>query len=238
MTLPRILLLDLDDTILDDSGGRAVAWRRACHDVARAEPSVDAEALLARIEADRDAFWADPERHRIWRADMRAAWSEVARLALVALGHERAAELGAAVGSRHYDLRAAVRAPLPGAMVALDAFRRADVTLGLITNGGTEMQRDKIERFALADYFAYIGVEGEVGVGKPHAEAYERALRSLGAQPSDAWMVGDNLEWDVAGAQAVGISGVWLDRHGTGLPDGAIRPDRVITSLIELVPRA
>jgi putative hydrolase of the HAD superfamily len=49
-------------------------------------------------------------------------------------------------------------------------------------------------------------------------------------------MVGDNLEWDVAGAQAVGIRGIWLDKAGSGVPEGvAIRPDAVIRSIAELL---
>jgi putative hydrolase of the HAD superfamily len=50
-------------------------------------------------------------------------------------------------------------------------------------------------------------------------------------------MVGDNLDWDVAGAQAVGIFGIWLDKMGAGLPtDAATRPDRIVRSIGELVP--
>jgi putative hydrolase of the HAD superfamily len=50
-------------------------------------------------------------------------------------------------------------------------------------------------------------------------------------------MVGDNLEWDVAGPQRLGLSGVWIDRRGTGLPgDTTVRPDRIIGDLGELEP--
>jgi FMN phosphatase YigB (HAD superfamily) len=50
-------------------------------------------------------------------------------------------------------------------------------------------------------------------------------------------MVGDNLDWDVAGAQAVGIYGIWLDKDGLGLPpDATAKPDRIIRSLPELLP--
>jgi FMN phosphatase YigB (HAD superfamily) len=47
-------------------------------------------------------------------------------------------------------------------------------------------------------------------------------------------MVGDNFGWDVAGANAAGLEGVWLDRAGRGLPKDAA-PARVIRSLAELV---
>ena len=32
-------------------------------------------------------------------------------------------------------------------------------------------------------------------------------------------MVGDNLEWDVAAPQRLGMSGVWIDARGRGLPE-------------------
>ena len=111
--------------------------------------------------------------------------------------------------------------------------------LGLLTNGGSEGQRVKIERFELAAHFDYIGIEGEVGYGKPHRGAYETALRGLRASLDQTWMVGDNLEWDVSGAQAVGIYGIWLDKYGRGLPhDTTAQPDRIIRSIAELVPAA
>ena len=141
------------------------------------------------------------------------------------------------IGDRHFELRDAAIAPLPGAVEALHQLRSLGVTLGLLTNGGSEGQRAKIERFALATHFDYIGIEGEVGHGKPHRASYESALRNLGATPNDTWMVGDNLEWDVSGAQAVGIYGIWLDKYGHGLPsDTTAQPDRIIRALAELVP--
>jgi putative hydrolase of the HAD superfamily len=48
-------------------------------------------------------------------------------------------------------------------------------------------------------------------------------------------MVGDNLEWDVAGPQRQGIAGVWIDAQDGGVPAGhAVRPDRIINRLADL----
>ena len=234
--LPPVLLLDLDDTILDDSGARDECWRVACSEAAAARPGLDGEILGREVERVREWFWSDPERHREWRPRMRDAWSRIATEALAALGIDDA-ELGAAIGDRHFELRDTAIGPLPGALATLEELRALGVRLGLVTNGGSEGQRAKIERFALAAHFEYIGIEGEVGWGKPHAVAYETALRSLDAVPADAWMVGDNLVWDVAGAQAVGIYGVWLDKDGIGLPpDTPVVPDRIVGSIAELLP--
>jgi putative hydrolase of the HAD superfamily len=48
--------------------------------------------------------------------------------------------------------------------------------------------------------------------------------------------VGDNLEWDVAAPQRLGIAGIWLDVAGAGLPPASlVHPDRIIRSLTELL---
>jgi putative hydrolase of the HAD superfamily len=49
-------------------------------------------------------------------------------------------------------------------------------------------------------------------------------------------MVGDNLEWEVAAPQKLGIAGIWVDSSGAGLPrSSTVRPDRIIRSLTELL---
>jgi putative hydrolase of the HAD superfamily len=236
VSLPSVVLFDLDDTILDDTGARDECWRVACDEAAEARPELDSDVLLREVERVRDLFWSDADRHREWRPKMREAWGRIASDALVALGHDDPT-LAAAIGDRHFELRDAAIKPLTGAIEALHHLRSLGLTLGLVTNGGSEGQRAKIERFALASHFDYIGIEGEVGFGKPHRAAYETALRSLGVTAADTWMVGDNLEWDVSGAQAVGIYGIWLDKHAGGLPaDATVRPDRIVRSLPELLP--
>jgi putative hydrolase of the HAD superfamily len=97
------------------------------------------------------------------------------------------------------------------------------------------MQRRKIDRFGLAAHFDAILIEGEVGFGKPDPRVYHRALDVLAVAPGDTWMVGDNLEWDVAEPQRQGIFGIWIDVRGAGLPRGhEVRPDRIIRTLSEL----
>jgi putative hydrolase of the HAD superfamily len=233
--LPLVVLLDLDDTILDDTGARDRCWQTVCFEAAKQRKGLDAEELQREIEAVRDWFWSDSERHREWRQRMRDAWTQIAADALARLGVDDPA-LAAWIGDRHSELRNAAICPLPGAIDALVRLRNEGSRLGLITNGGSEGQRAKIERFDLAGHFEYIGIEGEVGFGKPHRVAYETALARLGVGANECWMVGDNLEWDVAGAQAAGIHGIWLDRRGRGLSQRSeITPDRVIASIAELM---
>jgi putative hydrolase of the HAD superfamily len=125
----------------------------------------------------------------------------------------------------------------PGAHDAIDALKAHGVKLALVTNGAAETQRAKVERFELTHRFDHIQIEGEHGFGKPEERAYLHAMQALGVTAQETWMIGDNLEWEVAAPQRLGIYSVWIDVHGDGLPaESAIRPDRIIRSLKELVP--
>ena len=77
-----------------------------------------------------------------------------------------------------------------------------------------------------------------MGFGKPDLRAFRCALAAPGVAPEEAWMVGDNLVWDICGAQQAGIYAIWINVHGSGLDaeDGvSVTPDRVVASLAELI---
>ena len=231
---PDALLLDLDDTILDDSGSTDLHWRGACEAHRAALGGIAPEALHAAIVRARRWYWGDPERHRVGRLDLDAARAEVARLALAELGVD-ARGLAGSIARDYAARKDAAMTPLDGAIETVRWFRESGCRMALLTNGGAGAQRAKIERFGLAGYFDLVLIEGAVGYGKPDPRVYELALDRLGVAAHAAWMVGDNLEWDVAGPQRLGIRGVWVDRRGTGLPDDQpVRPDRIVRSLAEL----
>jgi putative hydrolase of the HAD superfamily len=124
---------------------------------------------------------------------------------------------------------------LPGAVETLQWFRSSGCRTALLTNGAGPAQRRKIERFALEQWFDAICVEGELGFGKPDERIYTHALARLAVAPSNAWMVGDNLTWDIAPAQRLGLRAIWIDQRGNGLPDSApCVPDRIVRALSEL----
>jgi putative hydrolase of the HAD superfamily len=126
----------------------------------------------------------------------------------------------------------------PGAVAALEQLRQQGTRLALVTNGDRRHQRRKIDDNGIARFFEVVVIEGEFGVGKPDSAVYRQALRALGAAPTEAWMVGDHLVFDVDAPQQLGLRGVWMDRGGRGLPaDSAVRPHRIIRSLDELIAR-
>jgi len=232
--MPIAVLLDLDDTILDDSSAVEQCWKDACVAHRFECAGIDPAEVYAAVRRQGDWFWSDPERHRLGRLDLDAARTEVVRLSLAELGIETAG-LAEKIAGTYGRQRDAVMQPLPDAIDTVRWFREHGTKLALLTNGAADAQRRKIARFNLAGLFDCILVEGEVGFGKPDERIYRRALRELAVDPEDAWMVGDHLEFDVATPQKLGLFTVWIDVRGNGVPpDRDIRPDCIIRTLSEL----
>ncbi len=236
-TLPSTLLLDLDDTILDDSAGADACWERITARYASDMAPLSAHDLNAAIQRTRDLYWNDPKRIRASRLSLQAVRRVIVAEALVSLKIGGASALAGRIATDYAALRnAQMLEPLPGALDTLARLKERGVRMGLITNGAAAGQRRKVESFALAQWFEVIVIEGEFGCGKPDERVYRHALDALQAAPESTWMVGDNLENDVLAPQRLGITGVWVNPGGRALPpDAPARPSRIIRALRELV---
>jgi putative hydrolase of the HAD superfamily len=232
--LPQAILLDLDDTIIDDSGPIPGCWEGACAGACTEFEGIDVEEVYRAIERTRAWFWSDPERHRRGRLDLEGASEEVAARSLEAIGAPNPV-LAGRIAARYRERRETAWQPLPFALETVRWFRESGCRLALVTNGGAATQQRKIARFGLADLFDAILIEGELGYGKPEPRIYEQALAALAAKPANAWMIGDHLEWDVAQPQELGLRAIWIDVRGRGLPSAApVRPYRVVRQLSDL----
>jgi putative hydrolase of the HAD superfamily len=230
--LPRVLLFDLDDTILRFSAGQPNFWRHALQH--HLPERADLPTLLAAIEQEGREFWAPAERAFWGRQNMQAARRLVASAALSRLGLD--IELCHRVADMMNELKEAGVRPFDGALETLARLRERGHRLALLTNGCSLFQRRKLTRYTLEPQFELILIEGELGYGKPDPRVFQAALAHFDATPTQAWMIGDNLEADIGGAQALGITGVWHDADGQGLPAAPrIVPQRVIRHLPELL---
>ncbi len=74
-------------------------------------------------------------------------------------------------------------------------------------------------------------------LGKPSTAYFGAALEALDADPELSWMVGDDVEADIAGAQSVGLRTVVV-RTGKFRPDAVeeagVRPDGILSSIAHL----
>jgi putative hydrolase of the HAD superfamily len=237
MTLPKAMLIDMDDTILA-AGERPAVLLQIAEELASDLAPHAPQQVADRLDAELELFWSDPARHRVARFGVNEARLQVMVETFRSFGSPRLTDdLAGRFAGRFSTVRDEITALFPGAIEGLQGLKARGVKLALITNGGADTQRAKIARFGLAPWFDHIQIEGEVGFGKPEERAYRHAMAMLGAAPHETWIVGDNLEWEVAAPQRLGLTGVWVDGYGRGLPEGsAVQPDRIIRSLTELLP--
>ncbi|MFN3648539.1 MAG: HAD family hydrolase [Armatimonadota bacterium] len=228
----RALLFDLDDTLLETHHGHMTAMRVCCEQAAAAHPHWTPEqfrrsftrayhALESELEAGRFAY----ESQLHYRS---VTWAQT--LKECGLTIELAKELGElylAERRKHYRL-------YEEAVEILERLGR-EYTLVLVTNGPSDFQREKIAALELERWVPHLVVSGEVGSWKPDAGIFRHALGLAGARPGEAVMVGDNLERDIAGAQAAGIHAVWMRRYPHLLPIPGITPDHEVEDLHGLV---
>ena len=232
--LPKAILFDLDDTILAFSDTADEAWPVICEKFAP-DLGVTAASLLQSINDTRDQFWKNPETNKWGRNDLLGARRRIVGDAVGVLNPE-AGDLHLEIVDAYAEMRLQLLRPFPGAIEALDHLKGQGVSLALLTNGEAEGQRNKVERFELDSRFDCILIEGEFGAGKPEKRVYHHALDQVDSTPDESWMVGDNLEWEVAVPQSLGMVGIWVDFAGKGLPETTnVKPDHTIRSITELV---
>ncbi|WP_421358928.1 MULTISPECIES: HAD family hydrolase [Agrobacterium] len=241
MTLqtPRAILFDLDDTILAEGNRRAILLDVATQLEYLLSPHEPA-TIAVRVETALQEFWSSSEQAKAarlgsYRGISKARETVIAET-LARIGVVRSQEVGVKFSDLFTKTRSASIQIVDEALTTMSAFRRMGVRLGLVTNGAADIQRRKLDRFDLARYFDHVQIEGEVGFGKPEERAYFHAMEALGSAPENTWMIGDNLEWEVAAPQRLGIYGIWHDLDGAGLPRGcSVLPDKIFRRFSELL---
>ena len=236
--LPRAMLIDMDDTILSAYGRPEIAWNQIAAEFADEYGAAVTATGRKRRAHFRTQILVGRRGRMAAETGRSAAHRRHRRICtLAADGHALPSNLAARLANRFTTYREEAMFVFPGAHDAIDALKAHGVKLALVTNGAAETQRAKVERFELTHRFDHIQIEGEHGFGKPEERAYLHAMQALGVTAPETWMIGDNLEWEVVAPQRLGIFAIWIDVHGDGLPaESAVKPDRIIRSLTELVP--
>jgi phosphoserine phosphatase len=236
----RAVLLDLDDTLVPDYAdflaavddtsaalGAPPGMGAAVHARARARwrRAVEAAVLRESDLSSWEALWAPfPAEVGAWAREFRAAsWRE----ALADHGVDDS-DLAGRLADSYRARRMARCLPYPDVVPALDGLR-GRVRLAVVTNGIDGHQRAKLAAAGLTGRFDVVVASSAVGASKPDPRIFRAALARLGLPAADAVMIGDNPLRDVAGAQAAGLRGVWVDR--TGGDDHGVAADARVEDL-------
>ena len=238
---PKAILFDLDDTLISPHHHRTFFWHEAIQDIWKQkegnkvpEPK-DIDDVVNKINRSATDFWSVPDRHKSGRLDIRTA-----RFTILdnAIGSDKRYDRNTRwlIADRCGALMFDKTTLFPDAISTLKHLKLEGIKLALVTNGASEAQRAKINKFDLEQYFLHVQIEGEAGVGKPELKAYKMAMEKLNVVATETWMVGDNIDWEVIAPQKLGIYSIWRDPRGHGvLPEGTLaKPDRIITRLTQL----
>jgi REG-2-like HAD superfamily hydrolase len=122
----------------------------------------------------------------------------------------------------------------PDVLPALDALKERGLRIGAVSNWVWQLP-ELLHSLELVRHFDFIAASARVGFEKPHPAIFRYALEQAGVEPGEVLHVGDHLDADVAGAQAVGIAPVLIDRRGRFLPEEVPDGVPVIATLTELL---
>lgn len=175
---------------------------------------------LDDIRSTQRTFWQEFDAEsvtRTWEPTIEnddAIGQEIDRRICEKLGITDAAFLGELrLRARHAFHAPATYTIFPEVFETLTALRRTVPRLGILSNWGWHLP-ELCEQLGLAPYFDFIVVSARVGCSKPNPCIFREMLRQAGTTPERTLHVGDSLSADVRGAQAVGITGVLVDRAG------------------------
>ncbi|MDF2510919.1 MAG: family hydrolase [Herbinix sp.] len=82
--------------------------------------------------------------------------------------------------------------------------------IGMITNGYSSVQREKINTVNIGHYFEDIIVSGEEEFEKPDSRIFLKACKNLGVNAEEAVYVGDYYPNDIIGALGANLKPIWI----------------------------
>jgi len=209
--LARLVVFDLDGTLVDSSRDIAASVNAALGRVAPGTAELSLEAVLSFVGEGAGILVERSLRH----AGVGLSTEEVLPV-YIDCYRERLLDT-----TRLY----------PGVAEALDAL--AGTTLAVLTNKPGDFSRTILAGLGVASRFARVRGAGDVPSRKPDPAGLLGLMSELGASASETWMVGDSAT-DVGAARAAGtrVAGVTWGFHPAALR--AAGPDRVLDLPSEL----
>lgn len=223
MSAKKIVLFDLDDTILDFH----TAERRALQG-AFEELGIPADEALLRRYSEINLFcWRQLERGAMTRGEVLVGRFEM-------LFAEKGIDCRPELAQEKYEERLAVgHYFVPGAPELLEELQN-DYDLYIISNGNLHIQESRIASAGIAPYFRGIFISELIGANKPSREFFEACFAQIpGFRREDALVVGDSLSSDIQGGINAGVKTCWFNPSGAA-PEGELHPDFSFSALGEL----
>lgn len=206
----RILLLDVDDTLLDFQA----AEKNGVQEVLRVygmEPDEEKIRLYSEIN---DSLWKAYERGEIVRD---AIMESRFRLFFERLGKEVDGQEAEELYRRQLDASAV---KIEGAQELLD-YLAPKYELYIVTNGVSKTQYQRLAKSGFDRYMKDIFVSEDAKSQKPRKEFFDYCFgRMENPNPGEMLIIGDSLSSDIRGGNNAGIDTCWFNRKGKQRQEG------------------
>lgn len=218
-SMKKAVLFDVDDTLYDQT----VPFMEAYAEYFGQCPEVPAEVIYPVTRKYSDAVYPQAMAGKITMDElyiyrMQKAFEEFG----INITVQEASDFQDIYAERQHHIRMSSR------MREILSWCSSKAELGIITNGPSEHQWDKLKSLQAEQWIPHrnIFVSGDVGAEKPDRKIFDCAERRMRLSDAEIWFVGDAYELDIAGALNAGWNAVWMNRRKRQVPEDAAGPDR------------
>jgi putative hydrolase of the HAD superfamily len=207
----KAVFFDIDDTLYDTSGFARLA-RKA--------------ALQAMIDAGLPL--SAPESYRLLREIIKEKGSNYDKhfnVLTKRVFEEEEPRLIALGMITYHNVKFALLRLFPETMPTLIHLKKGGYQLGVISNGLTIKQWEKLIRLGLYHFFDEVVTSQEAGAEKPDRKIFSLALNRMECRPHESVMVGNKFSEDIIGAINVGMSAILVNSELTEPEESLIKKE-------------
>ncbi len=192
----KAVFFDIDDTLYDTSGFAKLARKAALNAM------IDAGLPLSHDEAYKLLREIIKEKGSNYDKHLNVLTKRV-------FGEEKPLLIALGMITYH-NVKFALLRLFPETMSTLIHLKAQGYHLGVISNGLTIKQYEKLVRLGLHHFFDSVVTSQEAGVEKPDIAIFTMAMERMGCKAENSVMIGNSFNDDILGAVNAGMSAVFL----------------------------
>ncbi|WP_457612083.1 TIGR02253 family HAD-type hydrolase [Methanocaldococcus sp.] len=185
------ILFDLDDTLYNSSEFVSIARREAVKSMIDAGLNVsfdEAMSILNKIIKDKGSNYG----------------KHFDDLVKTILGRYDPMIIATGIITYH-NVKVALLRPYPNTIKTLIKLKNMGLKLGVLTDGLTLKQWEKLIRLGIHPFFDDVITSEEFGLGKPHEEFFRYGLKRMNLKADEVIYVGDRIDRDIEPAKKLGM---------------------------------
>lgn len=193
----KAVFFDIDDTLYDTSGFAKLARRAALNVMIDAGLPLETEEAYLLLREIIEEYGSNYGKH--FNVLTKRVFGEEKPL-LIALGM-----------ITYHNVKFALLRLFPQTIKTLIYLKEKGYQLGVISNGKTIKQWEKLIRLNLHHFFDHVITSEEARVEKPDARIFELAMEKMGCNANNSVMIGNKFSEDIVGALNSQMSAVLVN---------------------------